>query len=170
MQLKSTPETKGAKKASRSRLRVWLLSDAASVAVCVAAAIWYLHRPPPPLRITRYTQITLDGQRKGVSATDGSRLYLNSDSPNLPSQIAASGGDRVPLHITVPGRQFGIHDVSPDGSELLISSLPVDSEVPGLWTQSILGGTFRAPREVGVRRIFSGRKIRRLRLGRPNGD
>ena len=41
---------------------------------------------PPPLRITKYTQITLDGQRKGVSATDGSRLYLNSDSPNLPSQ------------------------------------------------------------------------------------
>ncbi len=132
-----------AKKASRRRLRVWLLSGAALVAVCLAAAIWYLHRPPPPLRITKYTQITLDGQRKGVSATDGSRLYLNSDSPNLPSQMAASGGDRVPLHMTVPGRQFGIHDISPDGSELLISSLPVDSEVPGLWTQSILGGTFR---------------------------
>ena len=50
---------------------MWLLSGAASVAVCLAAAIWYLHRPPPPLRITKYTQITLDGQRKGVSARDG---------------------------------------------------------------------------------------------------
>ncbi|MGC1298861.1 MAG: hypothetical protein WA869_27875, partial [Alloacidobacterium sp.] len=70
-------------------------------------------------------------------------VYLDSDSPNLPSQMAASGGDRVPLRIAVPGRQFGICDVSPDGSELLIAALPDDSEVPGLWTQSILGGTFR---------------------------
>ena len=73
---------------------------------------------PPPLGITKYiTRSPLDGQRKGV-LRDGweLHLHLNSDSPNLPSQIAASGGDRVPLHITVPGRQFGIHDVSPDGS------------------------------------------------------
>jgi DNA-binding winged helix-turn-helix (wHTH) protein len=131
------------KKASRRRLRVWLLPAASSVAVCLAAAIWYMQRPLPPLRIAKYTQITFDGQRKGVSATDGIRLYLDSDSPNLPSRMAASGGDRVPLRIAVPGRQFGISDVSPDGSELLIASLPVDSEVPGLWTQSILGGTFR---------------------------
>ena len=118
---------------------MWLLPGAASVAVCLAAAIWYMQRPLPRLRIAKYTQITFDGQRKGVFA----RVYLDSDSPNLPSQMAASGGDRVPLRIAVPGRQFGICDVSPDGSELLIAALPDDSEVPGLWTQSILGGTFR---------------------------
>ncbi len=133
----------GSKTGSRGRLTLWLLSGAAVVAASLAIAIWYLHRPLPPLHITKYTQITFDGQRKGVFATDGSRLYLDSDSPNLPSQMAASGGDRVPLRITVPGRQFGICDVSPDGSALLISSLPVDSEVPGLWIQTILGGTFQ---------------------------
>jgi Tol biopolymer transport system component/DNA-binding winged helix-turn-helix (wHTH) protein len=129
------------KKANRRKLRLWLLPSAAVLAIGLAAVVWYLHRPLPPLRITKYTQITFDGQRKVVSATDGSRLYLGSDSPNVQSQMAASGGDRVPLRITVPGRQFMIRDVSPDGSALLIASLPVDSEVAGLWTQSILGGT-----------------------------
>ena len=76
---------------SRERVRRWLLPGVAVLVISLAAAIWYLRRPLPPLRVTGYTQITHDGHRKSLVGTDGSRLYFN-DSPWSIAQVAISGG------------------------------------------------------------------------------
>ena len=60
------------------RLPGWLMSGAVVLAAGLASAIWYLHRPLPPPKITGYAQITYDGRRKVLGATDGSRLYSTS--------------------------------------------------------------------------------------------
>jgi Tol biopolymer transport system component/DNA-binding winged helix-turn-helix (wHTH) protein len=106
-------------------------------------AVWYFTQTQPaPLRVASYTQITYGGRRTGVFLTDGSRLYLLSDYPNVPSEVAVSGGEIVPLNMTVPGNGFELDDISPDGTELLVVSTPPGGR-EGLWTQSLPGGTTR---------------------------
>jgi Tol biopolymer transport system component len=60
----------------------------------------------------------------------------------------------APLPTAVPGRQLGILDVSPDGTDLLLISAPENSEVHTLWTERILGGSTRRLAE-GVYGSFS---------------
>ncbi len=62
----------------------WLLPGTAVLAAGVAVAIWYLRRPLPPPRITRYAQITHDGHEKRLAGTDGSRLYFTQMQPKVP--------------------------------------------------------------------------------------
>ena len=68
--------TQAAGGAIRSFRRWWLLA-AAVLAVCLISTIWYLHRPLPPPRISRYVQITHDGRRKWLAGVDANRLYAN---------------------------------------------------------------------------------------------
>ena len=127
---------------SRERVRRWLLPGVAVLVVSLAAAIWYLHRPLPPLRVTGYTQITHDGNRKSLAGTDGSRLYFNQISPWSIAQVAISGGAIAQIPVALPNP--ALLDVSPDGSSFLVASDANSNKttVP-IWNVRILGGSDR---------------------------
>ncbi len=128
---------------ARSRMRkakVWMLVGGVMFLVGLVIAGWYLMRPRPTLRVTGYTQITHEGSRKGLIGTDGSRLYLNQ-WPNLPPivQVAISGGAMVPVPVALPNP--GLLNISPDGSNLLVSSQ--DGDANSLWSVEMPGGSLR---------------------------
>src|ERR1700722_11183064 len=127
----------------RAPRRRWPLA-AAIIAGILASFAWYLHRPLPPPSITGYTQITHDGHQKVLVGTDGARLYFNQMSgQSLPAsiaEVAISGGGTAQVPVPIPDPL--LLDVSPDGSNFLISSnsaLPL----PMLWNVRILGGSKR---------------------------
>src|SRR3954471_1318229 len=135
-------DLRGLGKKAGSWKPVWrsALAGSGVLALGLAAAVWYLHRPLPPPRITGYTQITHDGRQKILVGTDGTRLYFNRMSgPTWPSesvaQVAISGGGTAPISVPLPN-PFLV-DVSPDGSSFLINA------ATGLWNVRILGGEAR---------------------------
>ena len=129
----------GKKVQTRKQLRGWAPAAGGVFALCLAGAIWYLHRPLPQPRITQYAQITHDGRQKVLVGTDGSRLYFNwmsgPLSPQSIAQVAISGGGIAPVPVALPN-PF-LMDVSPNGSSFLIGA---DT---GLWNVRILGGQAR---------------------------
>jgi DNA-binding winged helix-turn-helix (wHTH) protein/Tol biopolymer transport system component len=129
----------GTKVGSRRRTRGLVVAGGGVLALCGAAAIWYLHRPLLPPHITGYTQITHDGREKTLVGTDGSRLYFNRMAgpitPESVAQVAISGGGIAPIPVALPNPL--LVDVSPDGSSFLIGA---DT---GLWNVRILGGQAR---------------------------
>jgi Tol biopolymer transport system component/DNA-binding winged helix-turn-helix (wHTH) protein len=134
----------------RKRLARRLLSTAAVLAVGIAAAIWYLHRPLPPPRITAYTQLTHDGLKKDLAGTDGNRIYLSSSwrwsLPAVIGQVAVSGGEVAPIPIELPDDYQVDHltDVLPDGSAFLVrSSVKHSGAGHKLWYVRALGGSLR---------------------------
>ena len=124
---------------SRRQLRGWALTAGGVFALCLAGAIWYLHRPLPQPRITQYTLITHDGHQKILIGTDGSRLYFNwmsgPLSPVSIAQVAISGGGIAPVPVALPN-PF-LMDVSPNGSSFIVGA------ETGLWNVRILGGQAR---------------------------
>jgi len=116
--------------APRSGLRMHWVWIASALAAAVVAALYYgfFYEPSPP-SITKYTQITHDGQGKLIRAsgphgelvTDGSRIYFSEIRGTEVgiSQAAVSGGETIPLQ-TDPGRPLVIRDISPDNSKLLV--------------------------------------------------
>ncbi len=123
----------------RKQRPAWALTVGSVLALCFAAAIWYLHRPLPTPRITEYIQITHDGRQKTLVGTDGARLFFNQMSgPLLPesiAQVAISGGGIAPIPVSLSNPL--LVDVSPNGSSFLISA------ETGLWNVRILGGEAR---------------------------
>jgi Tol biopolymer transport system component/DNA-binding winged helix-turn-helix (wHTH) protein len=132
-------------KAAEAHRRLWprLLPSTVFLAIGLAAAIWYLHRPLPPLRVAEYTPITHEGRRIfTIAGTDGSRLYFNWQygPPTQPNaEVAISGGGTVPVQVALPLSH--IKDVSPDGSALLVSSS--EGGRGSLWNVEIPGGSLR---------------------------
>jgi DNA-binding winged helix-turn-helix (wHTH) protein len=124
------------KENGRKRLARLLLSAAVVLAVGIAAATRYLHRPLPQLRITGYTQITHDGHEKDLVGTDGSRLYFNGSGIQ---QVSTTGGEIAPIPIAA-----GLEDVSPDGSSLLVAKGGDGvTQASSLWNARVLGGSLR---------------------------
>ena len=73
-------------------------------------------RSPSPAQLES-TQLTFSAEPKeGPLFTDGARIYLNSRG--IPSEMAASGGPVVPMHILGPGI-FYVWIFLPDGSQAL---------------------------------------------------
>ena len=114
-------------KEQRPRKVLWIALAATGVVLTGAAGLmWYALRPLPTLRIVSYTQITTDGQRKGIAGTDGSSLYLNLYAPAGHGVVPVTGGRVTPLTIDLPTTKsyssdyMWIMDVSPDGSKLLV--------------------------------------------------
>ena len=116
-----------------------LTGSGIAVVVLLGGGFWYLRRPLPPQRIIAYTQITHDGRDKALAATDGNRLYFTQTSPNSIAQVGINGGEIVPVPITVPGVYMALMDVSPDGSNALISTAE-EGKVNPIWVAPILGG------------------------------
>ena len=134
--------TRGAQKnESRGRMPSWLLPGA-TVLAGLAAALWYLHHPLAPLKVTGYRQITHDGHQKTLVGTDGSRLYFDQTSPLSTAQVAISGGENAQIPIALPSP--ALLDVSPDGSSFLVAS-PFTGSTPTvpIWNVPILGGSGR---------------------------
>jgi DNA-binding winged helix-turn-helix (wHTH) protein/Tol biopolymer transport system component len=125
---------------SRNRLWGWALAGGGVLVLCLAGAIWYMHRPLPPPRITGYTQITHDGREKTLVGTDGNRLYFNrmsgATTPESVAQAAISGGGTAPISVPVPNAF--LVDVSPDASSFLLMNGAAE-----LWNVGILGGQAR---------------------------
>jgi len=84
-----------------------------------AGVIW-LSRPLSPPRVLRTTQITRDGTPKATLLTDGTRIYLSEQIGlnKVLVQGSASGGETS--FLAKPFDNFGLSDISPDNSELLI--------------------------------------------------
>src|SRR6201997_4678405 len=93
---------------------------AGGAAVVVIAVLAYLFRPSlPPPQLTNYTQLSHDAVNKGLIGTDGSRLYVYDASVG-PAQMSVNGGYLAPITGALPGTPFGIFNISPDGSKLLV--------------------------------------------------
>jgi Tol biopolymer transport system component/DNA-binding winged helix-turn-helix (wHTH) protein len=122
--------------------RAWVLAGGGGLALCLAGAFWYLHRPLPQPRITGFARITNDGYEKVLAGTDGSRLYFTQMQPNSLNQVGVAGGDVAQIPAALPGLSWMV-DVSPDGSNLLVMSLGTGSDEDSLWIVRPLGGTSR---------------------------
>ena len=101
-----------------------------------------MRRPLPPPHIAGYTRITTDGHEKRLSGTDGSRLYFTQMQPKAIAQVGVAGGDVAQIPVAVPGI-FYLLDVAPDGSRLLIASIPAGAPHISLWEARTLGGSLR---------------------------
>ena len=129
------------KDAARRKLRMSLVPGA-GLFLLALAALWYLHRPLPPPRITEYTRITHDDHEKYLVGTDGSRLYFEQISPQSVAQVSVAGGESVPIPIAQPIGAF-LDDVSNDGSSFLIRSVEKGNPSAVLWNVRVLGGAAR---------------------------
>ncbi len=130
---------------SRKSLVVRLVIGASVLMACLAFSLWYLHRPLPPPRFTGFTRITDDGHEKLLAGTDGSRLYFTEFQPNTLNQVGIGGGEVAHIQTALPGF-FWMVDVSPDGSNLLLTASEVASATNSLWVVPVLGGS---PRQIG---------------------
>jgi eukaryotic-like serine/threonine-protein kinase len=140
--------TATAQPAARSRAK-WFAVGAAVVLIAAVAA--YLLRPTvPPPRITGYTQLTHDGlpksfggQTVAIVLTDGSRIYVqeNLNGQYIVAQASAAGGDTVPMPIPFPN--VGLDNISPDRSQLLVSSFTGSEVIQPMWIVPVLGGSPR---------------------------
>jgi DNA-binding winged helix-turn-helix (wHTH) protein/Tol biopolymer transport system component len=123
----------------RERMLVYIA--AAVVAVVLLALALKATRSPISAPLDS-TQLTFSREPKeGPLFTDGARIYLNIRG--IPSEMAASGGRVVPLHILGPG--IVLQDILPDGSQALGLKSDLDDALDRgtLWTASMLGGTPR---------------------------
>lgn len=122
---------------SRGRFRRWLLPGSV-LAVGLASAMWYLHLPLPPPRVTEYVPLTHDSHILSIGGTDGSRIYFNSNPFGSIEQVGVSGGEIVRVPIVGPHVDVEVSDVSPDGSLLVQSVNPF-----GIWSVGAVGGSLR---------------------------
>jgi serine/threonine protein kinase len=106
--------------ATASRFRgIWAVC--ALVVVVLAATLWWLLSPLPSPKMTGINQITHDGITKFGLLTDGARIYFaERTSRSQLFQVSVTGGEIAP--VPAPFVDAFSHDVSPDRSELLIST------------------------------------------------
>ena len=126
------------------RWPVWA-AIAGGVFVAVVLILGNLVTRPLPLpRVLRTVQLTSTNRPKGGMVTDGTRLYY-VDSTGL-AQTSVSGGETVPVSTSITAVDpeiLRLFDISPDGSELLLTKGLGTVSEGALWTLPVLGG---APR------------------------
>ena len=121
----------------KNKKMLWYLAAAVIPVMVLAFAVKATRSPVST--VLDSTQLTFSADPKeGPLFTDGARIYLNSRG--IPSEMAASGGPAVPLHIFGPG--FFLLDILPDGSQALALKPKLGDETNRgtLWTASMLGG------------------------------
>jgi len=137
-----------AQNSSRSGPKI--LSLAAAIVAVAAIAAYSLRPTLPPPRITGYTQLTHDGFPKSFAGqttanlqTDGSRIYIQENVAGhyVVAQVSTSGGDTIPLRIPFPN--VSLDNISPDRTELLVSSFAGSEDIQPMWIVPALGGSPR---------------------------
>ncbi len=138
--------------------RRWLLGIVAALGLTLAFALVRVLIPVTPPRITGSNQITRDGKGGCCAVTDGSRIYFNrfpSDQETSLAQVSLNGGEVLESPSPIKGSR--IMDISPDHSQLLISSGGAAGRNNPLWTVPLPVGSPRrfgsiiADAEAGVR-------------------
>jgi eukaryotic-like serine/threonine-protein kinase len=126
--------------------RTWALVSGGALIVVTAILGYFLTRPVSPPRVLRTVQLTNTNRQKSGVVTDGTRLYFVEGQLDL-AQTSATGGETVPIPTTVPNTGFvNLFDISPAGSELLLTTLQGSNFEGPLWTLPVLGGS---PRPLG---------------------
>lgn len=137
---------------SKPTIRKQLIVATAIVAFVLGGLALWLTYPPSPPRVIGSLQITNDGRPKGKGwlVTDGARLYFvekNAVSQGVIAQVSTAGGDTAPVLAPLENL-FGVHDLSPSRSELLVtigSTIGMNSDFQ-LWGIPVPAG---APHRVG---------------------
>ena len=117
----------------------WVLTGGGVLVLCLAGAVWYLHRLLPPPRITKFNQITHDGRGKYLVGTDGSRVYFMQNSPRAIAQVGSNGGEIAPVPIASIHGPADLWDISPDGNSALIATGNEGDLNHTVWSVRILG-------------------------------
>src|SRR5271169_1578911 len=105
--------------------RRWLpigIIAALGVVIALVTAGFLLRSPLLGPSIVATTQITSDGLAKGNLVTDGNRIYFSeiAGDRRILSQVSAKGGETGNIATAVPDPL--IADISPDNSELLVTT------------------------------------------------
>jgi eukaryotic-like serine/threonine-protein kinase len=131
-----------AKKSAKKNIWLWATA-AAAVLLLAAVAIWF-SMPVPLPKVTGSTQLTNGSNPCCPMVTDGFRLYFRTNGPEGPAlaQISVSGGEVSKLPVSIPHPV--IHDISPDRSQLLITTY--DSPNAPFWNLPLPAGS---PRRIG---------------------
>ncbi|MGC1620449.1 MAG: winged helix-turn-helix domain-containing protein [Candidatus Acidiferrum sp.] len=122
----------------------WTWIAAAGVALLLVGLAMWLFLPVPPPKVTGSVQLTADSNPCCPMVTDGVRLYFRENRPDGPelAQVSVMGGDisLLPVPISHPV----IADISPDHSQLLITTY--DSPKAPFWGLPLPSGS---PRRIG---------------------
>lgn len=134
------------------RRRKYVRAAALIVVVFLAVRIYLVATTVRPPRLLQVVQLTQTGQVElgNGAATDGTRVYFTQRDSGRWSlaQVSVGGGTPLPLPLPLeqPLSNPDILDISPDRSNLLVSSgLGTEVERP-LWVVPTAGGS---PRRVG---------------------
>ncbi|MGO9273739.1 MAG: protein kinase domain-containing protein [Terriglobia bacterium] len=134
-------------------LPTWALISGGAVIAITAILGYLLTRPVTPPRVLRTVPITNTNRPKSNVATDGTRLYFVDSQLGL-AQTSVTGGETVPIPTSavVDPSFLNLFDISPDGSDLLLATLPGSTPEGPLWTLPVLGGS---PRRFGNLEVHS---------------
>ena len=120
---------------------------AAIIFCLIILGVAYLRHPTAmEPKVSGSKQITSDGLQKLFMASDGSRLYITEASSKMfLAQVSTSGGETVNINTQV--RNPLVHDVSGEGTELLLSEYFNDTAIGNpLWSLPVPAGS---PRRLG---------------------
>jgi Tol biopolymer transport system component len=103
----------------------------------------YLHRSLPPPAIVGSTQLTSDGIPKCCPVTDGTRLYYSEFSGDRfrAAQVSIAGGESAAIAGSIENAT--VLDVSPDASQILLSTTHLGQLDAALWLQPLPAGSPR---------------------------
>ena len=127
--------------------RGWLWAAAASASLLIGAVLLWALFPVSLPKVTGITQITHDGFPMFGMLTDGTRIYVTQVRPNglVLAQVSTTGGESSA--IPAPFKSMAMWDISPDRSQLLVSTNQgTGSRVVPLWLLPLPTGS---PRRLG---------------------
>ncbi|PYV67334.1 MAG: hypothetical protein DMG97_27485 [Acidobacteria bacterium] len=136
---------------SRRGIAQWIVGPAAIAITTIALAL-FVSTPVSAPRIVHTIQLTSDGQNKAsfnffppFLATDGLRVYFTEVRSYHATLVAVSVSSGETIPIRTPFNNVVLLNISPDGSDLLVSDgYPFDDRP--FWIVPVLGGS---PRRLG---------------------
>jgi hypothetical protein len=131
------------KPARKGRISLWI--GASLAAVLTALGAWWFAPVAQP-RVTASTQITHDNQPRCCFVTDGTRVYFTEFDLSTGKGFAKQGsfkggGETTPIATTLDN--VLVLDISPDGSELLVTSGGTAGLGESLWRLPLPSGSAR---------------------------
>jgi Tol biopolymer transport system component/DNA-binding winged helix-turn-helix (wHTH) protein len=128
-----------------SRRRRWALTSAVALSVLLGLLIFWVRSPLPMPKVVGSFPITNDGRQKVWSydyettiVTDGSRLYFGD------RQVSITGGETIQIPTSL--RDFGVQDIAPSRTELLVGNFLLTTLERPIWILPLPAGF---PRRVG---------------------